>query len=174
MVAVSTRLTWVLYEKELGKANYALHYNCVVRPSNILMACQGVQRERYLLPCVRGERVDCLAMSEPGAGSDLRGMKTTATRSGADFVINGTKHFISHADHADFVILIAATSVEESAERGPRKRMTAFLVDKGHPGFEVLPGLPQCLQPRIQQLHFAVQRLPGRTRSGTGRDGQGL
>ena len=74
-------VTWVLYEKELGKANYALHYNCVVRPSNILMACQGVQRERYLLPCVRGERVDCLAMSEPGAGSDLRGMKTTATRS---------------------------------------------------------------------------------------------
>jgi len=133
-------LTWVLYEKELGKANYALHYNCVVRPSNILMACQGAQRERYLLPCVRGERVDCLAMSEPGAGSDLRGMKTTAVRSGADFVINGTKHFISHADHADFVILIAATSVEESADRGPRKRMTAFLVDKGHPGFEVLPG----------------------------------
>jgi acyl-CoA dehydrogenase len=62
-------LTWVLYEKELGKANYALHYNCVVRPSNILMACQGVQRDRYLLPSVRGERVDCLAMSEPGAGS---------------------------------------------------------------------------------------------------------
>ena len=43
-------LTWVLYEKELGKANYALHYNCVVRPSNILMACQGEQRDRYLLP----------------------------------------------------------------------------------------------------------------------------
>ena len=61
-------LTWILYEKELGKANYALHYNCVVRPSNILMACQGEQRTRYLLPAVRGERTDCLAMSEPGAG----------------------------------------------------------------------------------------------------------
>ncbi len=133
-------LTWVLYEKELGKANYALHYNCVVRPSNILLACQGEQRNRYLLPSVRGERIDCLAMSEPGAGSDLRGMKTTAVRSGDDFVINGTKHFISHADHADFVILIAATSVEESATRGPRKKMTAFLIDMGHPGFEVLPG----------------------------------
>ena len=132
-------VTWVLYEKELGKANYALHYCCVGRPSNILLACQDAQRERYLLPAVRGERTDCLAMSEPGAGSDLRGMKTTAVRSGSDFVINGTKHFISHADHADFVILIAATAVEESA-RGPRKKMTAFLVDKGHPGFEVLPG----------------------------------
>jgi acyl-CoA dehydrogenase len=132
-------LTWVLYEKELGKANYALHYCCVVRPSNILMACEGLQRERYLLPCVRGERVDCLAMTEPGAGSDLRGIKTSAVRDGDQFVINGTKHFISHADHADFVILLAATGIEDSG-RVPRKKMTAFLIDKGHPGFEVLPG----------------------------------
>ena len=132
-------VTWVLYEKELGKANYALHYCCVGRPSNILLACQGAQRDRYLLPAVRGERSDCLAMSEPGAGSDLRGMKTTAVRAGDAFIINGTKHFISHADHADFVILVAATGVEESA-RVPRKKMTAFLIDKGHPGFEVLPG----------------------------------
>ena len=132
-------VSWVLYEKELGRANYALHYCCVGRPSNILLACQGEQRARYLLPAVRGERSDCLAMSEPGAGSDLRGMKTTAVRVGADFIINGTKHFISHADHADFVILLAATSQEESA-RGPRKKMTAFLIDMGHPGFAVLPG----------------------------------
>ena len=132
-------VSWVLYEKELGKANYALHYCCVGRPSNILLACRGEQRSRYLLPAVRGERSDCLAMSEPGAGSDLRGMKTTAVRDGHDFVINGTKHFISHADHADFVILLAATGQEASA-RGPRKKMTAFLIDMGHPGFEVLPG----------------------------------
>src|SRR5882724_5540201 len=71
-------VSWVLYEKELGRTSYALHYNCVGRPSNILMACQGEQRERYLLPAVRGERVECLAMSEPQAGSDVRGMKTTA------------------------------------------------------------------------------------------------
>ena len=116
-----------------------MHYCCVGRPSNILLACRGEQRSRYLLPAVRGERTDCLAMSEPGAGSDLRGMKTTAIRHGDDFVINGTKHFISHADHADFVILLAATGSEESA-RVPRKKMTAFLVDMGHPGFEVLPG----------------------------------
>jgi acyl-CoA dehydrogenase len=132
-------VTWTLYEKELGRANYALHYCCVGRPSNILLACQGAQRERYLLPAVRGERSDCLAMSEPGAGSDLRSMKTTAVRKGNDFVINGTKHFISHADHADFVILLAATGQEDSG-RGPRKKMTAFVIDMGHPGFEVLPG----------------------------------
>ena len=132
-------VTWVLYEKELGRANYALHWSCVGRPSNILLACQGEQRERYLLPAVRGERAECLAMTEPGAGSDLRGMKTSAVESGGDFVINGTKHFISHADHSDFVILFAASG-EETGTRGTRKKITAFLIDMGHPGFEVRPG----------------------------------
>jgi acyl-CoA dehydrogenase len=132
-------VTWVLYEKELGRANYALHYSCVGRPSNILLACQGEQIERYLLPTVRGERTECLAMTEPAAGSDLRGMKTTAAAAGDDFIINGTKHFISHADHSDYVILFAATG-EESTAHGSRKKMTAFLIDMGHPGFEVRPG----------------------------------
>ena len=132
-------VSWVLYEKELGRTSYALHYNCVGRPSNILMACVGEQRERYLLPSVRGERADCLAMTEPGAGSDIRGMKASAVEQGGDWVINGTKHFISHADHADFVILFAASGEEQSA-RGTRKQITAFLIDMGTPGFTVLPG----------------------------------
>ena len=132
-------VTWVLYEKELGYAGYALHYSCVGRPSNILMACTGEQRERYLLPTVRGERTECLAMTEPGAGSDLRGMRTSAVAAGEDFIINGTKHFISGADHADFVILFAATG-EEAGAPGNRKRITAFLIDMGHPGFRVLSG----------------------------------
>jgi acyl-CoA dehydrogenase len=130
---------WVLYEKELGYTSYVLHFTCVGRPSNILLACQGAQRERYLLPAVRGERTECLAMTEPDAGSDLRGMKTSALERGGDFIINGTKHFISHADHADFVILFAATG-EEDTGRGRKKRITAFLVDMGTPGFEVRRG----------------------------------
>jgi acyl-CoA dehydrogenase len=132
-------VSWVLYEKELGYTGYALQYACVARPSNILLACAGEQRERYLLPTVRGERVDCLAMTEPGAGSDVRGMKTTAVEKGGDFIINGTKHFISHADHADYVILFAASGEEDSA-RGKKKLITAFLVDKGIAGFAVRPG----------------------------------
>jgi acyl-CoA dehydrogenase len=132
-------VSWILYEKELGKANYALHWSCVGRPSNILLACRGEQRERYLLPAVRGERSECLAMTEPGAGSDLRSMKTSAVESGGDFLINGTKHFISHADRSDFVILFAASG-EESGPRGSRKKITAFLIDMGQPGFKVLPG----------------------------------
>src|SRR3984893_17799687 len=132
-------VTWVLYEKELGRTSYALHYSCVGRPSNILLACEGEQRERYLLPTVRGDRTECLAMTEPGAGSDLRGMKTTAVATGGDFVINGTKHFISHADHSDYVILFSATR-EETTEQSVRQKITAFLIDMGHPGFEVRPG----------------------------------
>jgi acyl-CoA dehydrogenase len=132
-------VSWVLYEKELGYTNYALQYTCVARPSNILLACQGEQRERYLLPTVRGERVECLAMTEPQAGSDLRSMRTSAVQRGGEFVINGTKHFISHADQADFVILFAASG-EEDSNRGKRKLITAFLIDKGTPGFEVRTG----------------------------------
>ena len=132
-------LTWILYERELGRANSALHWTCVARPSNILMACEGEQRERYLLPAVRGERSDCLAMTEPGAGSDLRGMKTRARRDGDDFIINGTKHFISHADEADFVVLFAATG-EETSARGSRALITAFLIDRGTPGYQILDG----------------------------------
>src|ERR1700731_1997955 len=56
------------------------------RPSNILLACQGAQRERYLLPAVRGERTECLAMSEPQAGSDLRSMKDTPLPPGGGFI----------------------------------------------------------------------------------------
>ncbi|MGB5214436.1 MAG: acyl-CoA dehydrogenase family protein [Anderseniella sp.] len=131
--------SWVLYEKELGRTNYALHWNCVARPSNILMACNEEQRERYTLPCVRGEKIDCMAMTEPGAGSDLRGMKATAVRDGDDWIINGTKHFISHADVADFVIVYAASG-EEDTPRGKKKLITSFIVDMGTAGFTVRDG----------------------------------
>lgn len=132
-------LTWLLYERELGRANYALHWTCVARPSNILCAGTPEQREKYLDPCVRGEKMDCLAMTEPDAGSDLRGMKATARPDGTDWVLNGTKHFISHADVADFVIAFMATG-EEDTPRGPKKRITAFFVDRGTPGFTIRDG----------------------------------
>lgn len=131
--------TWLLYEKELGRANYALHWTCVARPSNILCAGTPDQRARYLDPCVAGEKWDCLAMTEPGAGSDLRGMKASAKQDGSDWVLNGTKHFISHADIADFTICFMATG-EEDTPRGKKKLITAFFVDKGTPGYAVRDG----------------------------------
>ena len=131
-------LTLCLLEKELGKANFGLQY-IVARPSNILMACRDEQIDKYLLPTIRGEKVDCLAMTEPNAGSDLRSMKCRAERDGEYFVINGSKHFISHADMADYVILFAASGVEETS-RGAKKKITSFLVDMGTPGFSVETG----------------------------------
>lgn len=132
-------LSWLLYEKELGRANYALHWTCVARPSNILLAGTEEQKEKYLYPCIRGETWDCLAMTEPGAGSDLRGMKATARPDGHDWILNGTKHFISHADIAGFAIVFMASG-EEDGPRGKRKKITAFFVDKGTPGFTVRDG----------------------------------
>ena len=131
-------LTFALLERELGRTSMALSVFWG-RPSGILMGCNEDQRERYLYPAARGERVDALAMTEPGAGSDVRGMQCTARPDGDDWVVNGTKHFISHADLADFVIVFIATGEEETA-RGPKKRITCFLVDRGTPGFEIRPG----------------------------------
>jgi acyl-CoA dehydrogenase len=127
-----------LMERELGRACMALQM-LVARPSNILQACRGKQVDEYLLPTIRGERLECLAMTEPGAGSDLRSMSTRAQASGQDYIINGSKHFISHADIADYVVLFAATG-EEQTQRGPKKKITAFLIDKGTSGFTVREG----------------------------------
>jgi acyl-CoA dehydrogenase len=124
------QLTFTLLERELGRASMALGV-WWGRPSNILCAGNADQRERYLAPCVRGEKMDALAMTEPDAGSDLRGMKCIARRDGGDWVLNGTKHFISHADIADFLIVFVTTG---------SGRITAFLVDRGTPGFEIKPG----------------------------------
>jgi acyl-CoA dehydrogenase len=129
-------LSWMLMERELGHTGYALQMLAVARPSRILLACEGPQREAYLLPTVAGERVECLAMTEPEAGSDLRGMRTRAVRDGADWLITGTKHFISHADEADFVILFAATG----EDRNGRAEITSFLVDTDAAGLTVRPG----------------------------------
>lgn len=127
-----------LVDRELGATSYALQY-IVARPSNILRACKGRQIEQYLTPTIRGERVECLAMSEPGAGSDVRGMKCAATRDGDDWIINGSKHFISHADLADYVILFAASGEEQTA-KGVKKRITGFLVDFDSKGCERVKG----------------------------------
>jgi acyl-CoA dehydrogenase len=161
-----------LAERELGRASYALQI-LVGRPSNILQACEGEQREAYLLPAIRGERTDCVAMTEPGAGSDVRSMSTTAVRDGDDYVINGTKHFISHADVADFVILFAATGTEQTS-RGQRKLITTLLVDHDTPGLRISPG-PGCVSNRGYhqcELNFTDCRVPVTAR--LGEQGRGL
>jgi len=133
-----SHVDFALVERELGRGSMALNH-FFGRPQNILMACKGDQIEQYLMPAVRGERMDALAMTEPDAGSDVRGMKCAAVKDGDDWVINGSKHFISGANHADFFIVFVATGVDETP-RGPKKRITTFLVDRGTKGFEVRKG----------------------------------
>ena len=153
-------VTFTLLERELGRASMALSVFWG-RPSNILCACNDEQRARYLIPCVKGEKIDALAMSEPDAGSDVRGMKAMARKDGDDWILNGTKHFISHADVADFVIVFVATG-EEETPRGPRKKISCFLVDRGTPGFEIRDGYQSVSHRGYHNsiLNFDECRLP--------------
>ncbi len=96
------------------------------------------QREAYLAPYVRGETISAIGISEPGAGSDPAGMLTRAVREGDDWILNGRKIWITRAAEADFTIVIAVTD----RERGARGGMSAFLVDRGTPGFNVLRPIP--------------------------------
>jgi acyl-CoA dehydrogenase len=87
-------------------------------------------KERFLPGCASGERSPAFALSEPEAGSDPAGMKTTAVQDGDEWVINGTKNWISNLGIADFYILFAVTDRES-------RRMTAFVVEADRPGFSV-------------------------------------
>lgn len=123
-------------ERVLGKATGSLVMCMNKGVTGILFKCKDEQIEEYLKPCIAGDRKDAFALTEPGAGSDARGITTKAVRDGDDWVINGVKQFISHADVADFIVLIAVTGMDDTP-RGPRKRFTAFLIDKDLPGVRV-------------------------------------
>lgn len=155
-----SHIDFALVERELGRGSMALNH-FFGRPQNILMACKGDQVDKYLMPAVRGEKMDALAMTEPGAGSDVRGMKCSAVRDGDDWVLNGTKHFISGAEHADFIIVFVATG-EDETPRGPKKRISTFLVDRGTKGFTIRDGYKSVCHRGYQNmiLEFDDCRLP--------------
>ena len=148
-----------LVEKHLGFASLALA-EIAWRPQNILMACEGELIDQYLKPAITGERKDCIAMTEPEAGSDLRGMKTNAKKDGDDWVINGTKHFISNAHISDFVVLFASTGTDEQG----RNLLSCFLVDLHQKGVEVAKGY-DCVSHRgyvNNVINFNDCRIPGK------------
>jgi len=93
---------------------------------NILYACNDEQKQEYLVPTIEGERRSCFAITEPGAGSDTRAIRTSAHRDGDDWVIRGEKTFITGGNDADFAIVIAVTDKEKGHDGG----FTAFLVDR--------------------------------------------
>ena len=161
-----------IVEREYGKTSHALH-SWIARPTELLLACNGDQRERYLYPCVKGEKRELFALTEPEAGSDVMGMKSNARKDGKDWVLNGSKHFISGPIMPDFAIVFAVTGIDESP-RGSRKRITAFFVDVGMRGFDIRDGT-HCVSYRgykTFQLSFDNVRLgPGQI---LGEEGRGL
>jgi acyl-CoA dehydrogenase len=88
---------------------------------NILYACNDEQKERYLIPVIEGERISCFAITEPGAGSDARNIRTSARPDGGDYIISGEKTFITRGNEADFVMVFAVV---------PDTGVTCFLADR--------------------------------------------
>ena len=122
-----------LVEEQFGQTSDALIRRIFGQVYPMLMACSGAQRERYLLPTVRGDRICSMAITEPGAGSDAAAIATTAERRGEGWVLNGRKHFISDGDIADYAIVMALTDDTRRARGG----ITLFLVDRDTPGFRI-------------------------------------
>jgi alkylation response protein AidB-like acyl-CoA dehydrogenase len=102
-------------------------------PTGLLLSATDEQKKAYLAPLISAEKSMCFALTEPDAGSDAQNISTTAVRHGAEWVINGTKHFITNGAHADFALVFAVTDKAKRASGG----ITAFLVDKETPGFRV-------------------------------------
>jgi acyl-CoA dehydrogenase len=126
-----SNLAMVLLREELGRSGVELAdavFGESGALSSILLECNEEQKEKYLLPAVRAEKLSCFALTEPNAGSDAGRIETKAERDGDDFILNGRKHFISNAVYADFAIVFAATDKD-------RRGITCFLVDRGTPGF---------------------------------------
>jgi alkylation response protein AidB-like acyl-CoA dehydrogenase len=108
---------------------FGLH-NDVVAPY-LIDLCTDEQKARWLPGFVKGEIITAIAMTEPGAGSDLQGLQTTARRDGDDWVLNGSKTFITNGINADLVIVVARTDPDAGA-RG----FSLLVVERGMPGFE--------------------------------------
>jgi alkylation response protein AidB-like acyl-CoA dehydrogenase len=127
----------MVIQEEFSKANCAAVGGPMAVHSDIVahyLLNQGTQaqKEKYLPKMVSGECIGAVAMTEPGTGSDLQGLRTTAKRDGDDYIINGSKTFITNGQHCDLVIVAARTNLEVSGAKGT----TLFMVDGDTPGFE--------------------------------------
>lgn len=117
-------LMTALVEQELGRSFVPFRFGGYA--DNILFHGNDEQKRRYLLPTISGERVSCFAITEPGAGSDAKAIRTSARKEGSEWVINGEKTFITQGNEADFVMVFAVTDKDKGADGG----VTCFLVDR--------------------------------------------
>ena len=144
MIAVTEELEKTSIPFELGN-----------HVSNILYSCRGEQIDRFLLPCIRGEKTSAFGLSEPASGADPSMLQTTAMPDGDDFIINGTKMFPTFADVADFVQLFARLPGTKG-----REGVTCFLIDTGTPGYRVVRSIATIAGTEPCELIFEDCRVP--------------
>ena len=125
-----------------------------VRPP--LFYCNEEQKDRYLYPVLKGEKRMCFALTEPDAGSDPAGMQTRAVQDGDDFILNGTKRFISGAGYSQFAQVMALTDPEKRARGG----ITSFLVDLDAPGVSLARRQPTMMGDAPWEIVFDNVRVP--------------
>jgi alkylation response protein AidB-like acyl-CoA dehydrogenase len=165
-----------------GTADF--RYNCVVQEELVRVGASGVgfplhndvmapylldlttdeQKERWLPRFTSGEMITAIAMTEPGAGSDLQGLRTTARRDGDDWVVSGSKTFITNGIHADLVLVVARTD-PEAGSRG----FSLLAVERGMSGFERGRRLEKVGMKAqdTAELFFDEVRVPSRNLVGT-------
>ena len=122
---------------------------------HLFHAGNAEQKAKYLPDVIAGKKITAVGITEPGAGSDVAGIRTSAKREGDEWVINGTKMFITNGVHADLYFVAAKT--------GPGKRdMSMFIVEKGTPGFTVGRALKKTgwLSSDTAELIFDNVRIP--------------
>src|SRR6058998_505388 len=119
-------------EIERGEAAFRTLISVHVGLNSLALLSYGneEQKQRYLVPQARGEKLGCFGLTEPGAGSDVAAMRTSARREGDTYVLNGQKNWISYATVADHQLVVAKTDPEAG-----HKGMTAFIVERDWPGF---------------------------------------
>jgi acyl-CoA dehydrogenase len=126
------------------------------------------QKEKYLLPVLRGEKKTAFAQTEPDAGADPGMIRTTAVRQGDHYIINGRKRFISHVEGADFLQVVAATD----RSKGSRGGLSMFLVDANTPGFAITRKTTKMMGDVTYELAFDDVRVP--TANLIGGEGEGM
>lgn len=130
----SDMVSYVVAIEELSRASASLADSCMLVDMLAALLYRygtGEQKDKYIKPLISGKMMGCFAVTEPNAGSDLAGMKTSAVRDGGHWVLNGAKMFINNAPIADMAIVFAVND----KEKGSRGGVTAFLVENGTPGF---------------------------------------
>lgn len=153
----------VLFAEELGRSTYgglpaSVLVHTDMSATHISRRGSDEQKRRYLPQIISGEKIVAIAVTEPGAGSDVAGMRTRAVRDGGDWVINGSKIFITNGVHGDIYIIAARTDPQAKGSRG----ISLFIVEKGTPGLVVARELDKHgdLSSDTAELFFDDLRVP--------------